>query len=1099
MKKLAELAVTRFITFLMLYIGAVGWGMFSLSRLPIDMYPDITFPLIGVVTTYEGASPQDIENLITRPIEEVVSAVEGVEQVSSTSRHGASQVFIEFDWGTNIDIAETDVRRNLDFLDDILPDDARDPLSFAFDPSMQPIFFMAVYGPFDNAELRRISQRQLEPRLERIPGVAAADTEGGLVREIQVRFDPDQLLARGITLDQVVMALRAENLQLPGGTIREGGRLVPIVTQGQFESVDEIRNVVVGVASMTPVRLRDVADVMDTFQEENQIIRNNGRPAVILMIRKQSDANTVSTANAVREAMPGILEDLPEGVDIGVIFDQSQFINESISNLGSTGLLAFGIAFLVLLFFLRDVRAAGVVALAIPVSVIVTFTVMYAAGVTLNVLSMAGLALAIGMLVDNSIVVLENIYRHHEMGKEPKQAAIDGAGEVAMAITASTLTTIAVFAPVLFVEGIAGVMFKDMAITICFSLTASLFVAITLVPMLASRLLHTRASLLGIKRVSLLRKVLGAVIPLLILLGLAAVAISTAQPAPFIGDLLPLEQAWIGLAMVAWVVLMLARWPVVTDLVAGVTAKILDGIRAVYGALLPRALAHPWLTSLVFVLALAGSGGLFALVGADFFPRDDNSMVFLRMDAAIGSSAQQTDTYFRQAEKIIKQHVPEAVHIATEVGQGEGFASLFGEGSHSGLFRIKLVPLDQRDRTCEEIEESIRIELAKIPGASPTVFDPMGFGSGADIAVEIIGHDLDTARRVGMEIKALVDADEGTRDVEFSMDEGQPQLQVQLHRERMAALGINSLVVNQNVSTFFQGSTASIYREGGDEFEIKVRAPRELRRSRRHVEDLRILTPLGKQVPLGTIAKVVERLGPVEITRQNQQRVVKVTASSVGRDLGGLTKRITERLDAYDWPEDFSYRISGTAEDMMDSFIQLGWAMIAAALLVYMVMASQFESLLAPFIVFLTVLLTPIGVGVALFVTNTPVSVVGLIGVIMLAGIVVNNSIVLVDYANQRREAGLSSMEAVHDAGRTRMRPILATAATTMLAMMPMAAGLGAGAQAWAPMARVVIGGLAGSTFVTLLFVPVAYKGLMRLRHRESRIPPAPSIPPPME
>ncbi len=1080
MKKLAELAVRRFVTFVMIYLAAVGLGLFSLTRLPIDMYPDITFPLIGVVTSYEGASPEDIENLITRPIEEMVSAVEGVEEVNSTSRHGVSQVFVEFDWGTDLDQAETDVRRNIDFLDDMLPDDAQDPLTFAFDPSMQPIYFMAVYGPFDQAELRDISEHQLEPRLERLPGVAAADTVGGLVREIHVRIDPDQLLARGITLDQVVGALRAENLQLPGGTIREGGRDIPIVTQGQFEDVEEIRNVVVGVANRIPVRLRDVAQVVDTFQEENHIIRNNGRAAVMLLVRKQSDANTVATAEAVREALPEIIRDMPEGVEIGIIFDQSQFINESISNLGVTGLLAFGIAFLVLLFFLRNVRAAAVVALGIPVSVIVTFTVMYFADVTLNVISMAGLALAIGMLVDNSIVVLENIYRHHEMGKEPKRAAVDGAGEVVMAITASTLTTIAVFAPVLFVEGIAGVMFRDMAITICFSLTASLLVAVTLVPMLASRLLHSRESLLGIKRVTLLRRVLGVVIPLVILLGVAGVALATGLGVPLIGDLVPSEVGWMALGLGAWVLMMLGRWPLIRNIFGGLAERFFDGLRAVYERILPRALAHPWVTVAVFVISLAGSIGLMAQAGADFFPRDDNGMVFLRMDAAIGSSPQQTETYFRQAEKIIQKTVPEAVHTAIEVGQGEGFGSLFSKGAHTGIIRIKLKPLDQRERSAKQIEEALRAELDKIPGATATVFQPFGFGGGSDIEVEIIGHDLDVARRVGLEIKALVDADSGTRDVEFSLDEGQPQLEIHLDRERMSALGLNSLAVNKTVSTFFQGTTATIYREGGDEYDILVRAPRELRRSRRHVEDLRLLTPLGKQVPLDTVAQVVELVGPVEITRQDQERVVSVTATSVNQDLAGVVSRLRERLDDYPWPEDFSYRISGTAEDMMESFVQLAWAMLAAALLVYMVMSSQFESLLSPFVVFLTVLLTPIGVGVALFLTQTPISVVGLIGAIMLAGIVVNNSIVLVDYANQLRISGLETKEAIYEAGKTRMRPILMTALTTILAMLPMALSIGSGAESWAPMARVVIGGLTGATIITLLFVPVAYLGLVR-------------------
>jgi HAE1 family hydrophobic/amphiphilic exporter-1 len=1084
MKKLAELAVKYFITFVMLYLGAVGWGLFSLSRLPIDMYPDITFPLIGVITQYEGASPEDIENLITRPVEEAVSAVEGVEEVTSTSRHGVSQVFVEFDWGTDIDQAEIDVRRNLDFLDDVLPDDARDPLAFAFDPSMQPIYFIAVYGPFDQAELRRISRRYIEPQMERLPGVAAADTIGGLVREIQVRFDPDQLLARGIALQQVVAALRAENLQLPGGTIREAGREIPIVTQGQFESVEEIRNVVVGVANGVPIRLRDVAAVEDTFQEENHLIRNNGRSSVMLIVRKQSDANTVATAGAVRDALPGILAEMPEGIQFGVIFDQSQFINESISNLGSTGILAILLTFLVLIFYLYNLRASMVVAVSIPVSVIVTFIVMYAAGVTLNVISMAGLALAIGMLVDNSIVVLENIYRHHELGADPRTAAIEGTGEVAMAITASTLTTIAVFAPVLFVEGIAGVMFKDMALTICVSLTASLLVAITLVPMLASRLLRSRVSEAVIRVPTVRRRIVYEGLTLAVLMLLTGLAIWKEVPQPLATGL-PAWAEWAAIGVVTWGLMVLAK--------SGVAERANNAMARGYARALDWVLVHPWTTVSAFVVSLALSSGLLYITGADFFPNDDNGMVFLRMDAAVGSSAQQTDTYFRRAEKAIARAVPEAVYTAVEVGQAEGFGSLFSEGSHAGILRIKLRPLMERSRSAEQIEEVIRREVNKIPGVTATVFQPFGFGGDSDISIEIIGHDLDVARRVGLEIKEIVSADRGARDVEFSMDQGRPQLEVHLNRDRMAALGINSLAVNQTVSTFFQGTTASIFREGGDEFEIRVRAASDLRHNRRYLEELRLLSPLGKQVPLGTIARIEERLGPVEITRQDQERVVTVKATSVVKgDLAGLTTRLQKRLDAYPWPDDFTYRISGTAEDLQDSFIQLAWAMVAAVLLVYMVMASQFESLLSPFIIFLTIPLTPIGIGIALFLTSTPISVVGLIGVIMLAGVVVNNSIVLVDYANQRREAGLGIREAIYDAGKTRLRPILMTALTTVLGMVPLALELGAGAASWSPLARVVIGGLTGSTFITLLFVPVAYIGMIRSR----KVAPVESIDP---
>jgi HAE1 family hydrophobic/amphiphilic exporter-1 len=420
--------------------------------------------------------------------------------------------------------------------------------------------------------------------------------------------------------------------------------------------------------------------------------------------------------------------------------------------------------------------------------------------------------------------------------------------------------------------------------------------------------------------------------------------------------------------------------------------------------------------------------------------------------------------------------------VATEVGQGEGFMSLFGEGTYSGIFRIKLRPINERRRRVPEIEDDLRARLNKIPGVTATAFQPFGFGGGSNVVIEIAGHDLQVARRVGLQIKSMVETLPDAADVEFSMEEGTRELDVYLNRERMSALGINSFKVNSTISTFFQGTTATVYREGGDEFDVVVRAPRELRKSRRHLEELRILTPLGKQVPLGTIARIGQRLGPVEITRKDQQRVATVTVSSKGRNLGLLVDRIRERLDRFDWPEGFSYRISGSAEDMRESFVQLGWAAVIACLLVYAVMASQFESFLAPFIVFLTIPFTATGVALALFLTNTSISVVALIGVVVLAGVVVNNSIVLVDFANQRCAAGMSVKEATYNAGLTRLRPILMTALTTICGMAPLALEIGTGSESWSPLARVVIGGLAFATFVTLVFVPVAYQGMMRNR-----------------
>ena len=487
---LPGLAVRRGVTFAMIYLIVVGAGFYGLTRLRLDMFPDITFPMVTVVSTYQGASPEDIETVVTRPLEEAVAAVENVKHVISFSKDGASVVMVELEWDSDVDRAERDIRKNIDLVANFLPPDLDRPLVFSFDPSMQPILLLAVSGPFSQAELRHTCEHMIEPRLERIEGVAQVLRAGGLKREIQVRLLPTRMQDYGISSEAVIGALRLNNLRIPGGQLTEHGREFQIQNMGQFETVGQIRELVVGVKGMVPIKLRAVAEVVDTFKEPTRVIRHNGKPGILLIVRKQTGANSVQACNNVERELAEVIDTLPPGIVIRPIFNQSDFIEQSIGNLSNTGLLAFGLAFLVLLLFLWNFRAALTVACAIPISVISTFLVMDAAGITLNIISLAGLALAVGLLVDNSIVVLENIFRHMEAGEDRRKAAVAGAREVAMAITASTLTTLAVFLPVLFVPGIAGMMFRDMAITICFSLTTSLVIALTLVPLMASRIVR---------------------------------------------------------------------------------------------------------------------------------------------------------------------------------------------------------------------------------------------------------------------------------------------------------------------------------------------------------------------------------------------------------------------------------------------------------------------------------------------------------------------------------------------------------------------------------------------------------------------------------
>jgi len=1045
----AETAVKRRVTFIMLYIAAVGFGIYSLIHLKLDMYPDISFPLVVVITQYDGAAPEDIEELVTRPIEEGCAAVKGVEKIESDSKYNVSVVYVEFKWGTDIDQAKSDIHENIDMVRDNLPSDAKEPLVFSFDPSLEPILFFGVSGPYDQARLRDISVRQIEPQIERLPGVAAAETIGGLEREIQVRIRPEQLRAVSLSPQLVVDALRMENVQIPGGSLVYGQKEYSILPEGQFTSVDQIREIPVAVRGQAVIRLKDVADVVDTFQDITRYIHVNEKPGIMLMVRKQSGENSVESVKAVLDDLPNITARLPRGVRLNKIFSQADFIQRSIGNLSESSYLAVIITMLVLLVFLRRLTPSLIVASAIPISIIITFAAMDRVGMSLNIISFAGLALSVGMLVDNSIVVLESIYRHVELGAPPHEAAVKGTNEVDMAITASTLTSIAVFAPVLLVPGIAGALFRDMAMTICFSHAISLIVALTLVPLLCSIMLEKDMA-------TSVKKPLGAAGKIFWVL------------------FFPLTFPW---------------WILKTYLgpfLAKVSLSFLNAVNTSYVYLLNLCMRWRVTTVVVSVAALAAAILVLVFyVGTDYFPDEDQGMMLFQLKAEVGTDVETTEKYMKQAVRILRERTPEAEVVASDVGTGEGFAAMFAEGSHAGVIRVRLSDMAKRKRSQQDIEKDLRKAFRAIPGATVDTFMPFNITGGADLEIKIVGHDLDTAKQVGQKVMEIVKKDPDAADTTFSMTEGRPEYHVVYDRERLAALGLPAAIPSSVISTFFQGTIATLYREKGDEYYVRVKAPRELRHDRRTLENLLVMTPTGKSVPLSSIARIESKLGPIKITRKDQKRVVTVSASSVGQDLGGFTKRIKKQLDAFQWPEGFSYMIGGGAEDFMESFQYLGLALLAALLLVFMVMASQFESLLEPFIIFLTIPFSVIGAAIALVVTGIPISIMAIIGEIVLVGIVTNNSIVLVDCANQRIEKDkMDYVTAVIAAGKMRLRPILMTALTTALGMIPLALVFGSGAEEWAPLARVIIGGLLLCTFVTLLVVPIFYIWFVGLTKR---------------
>ena len=1022
---LSAIAVRRGVTFTMAFLIIVGFGLYSLSRLQVDLYPDIALPTVVVITNYSGASPEDIETLVTRPIEGAVASVKDAEEIRSISKQGVSMVEVKFDWGKDMDIAETDVRRKLELVERFLPQDAEDSIVFAFDPSLQPVVMMMVTGPYPLDELRRIAENDLEPRLARLPGIASSEVAGGLEREIHVELDPTKIAAFGLDVNNVVGAVYRENTQVPGGAMEQGILDFTIQTAGKYQTVEDIGEVVVGMkvspSGPVPVRLKEVAQVKDSFYESQRILEVDGQPAVWMMVRKQSGANTVRAAEAVIDALPELKRSAAADLDFKIIFNQADFINQSLGNLSTTGMLGVVITFFVLLLFLRNLRSSLIVATAIPISVITTFGVMDQANMTLNTLSMAGLALAIGMLVDNAIVVLENVFRLREEGLNAWDAAIEGAKGVSLAVTASTLTTVSVFIPVLFVPGIAGVLFKDMSITICFSLTVSLAVALTFIPLATSRLFGSAR---------------------------AARALQRAQ-----------------------------------------AKDTLKGLRDPYVRALTWTLGHRWIVVVGVVGALAFTAALAAVLPTEFVSKDDQSLVFVKVETPIGNNLQQTYKVMKEAEAHVKMVIPEEERrlVAVDVGVGRGFVSIFSNGVHAGVLRIPLVPKNKRKHTQAELEEMVRKELKNVPGLKATVAMPFDvMGAEGDIAVEIRGHNLRTSRAIGLELADKLRAVPEIAEVHFSMDDQKPEVRVHFDRPKMAQLGLSSAAVSNAISAYFMGKLAGRYAEGGDEYDIVVRYAKDYRLDIDEIRKMPVVTPGGEVVPLANVAKVEVALGPVDISRLDQERITKLTlylhdrytdanGSEKRKDLGSSIRSVEAQLKSYPWPADFSYTIGGTAEDFITSFQYLGLALLVSVFLVYMVMASQFESFRQPFIIIFTVPLAAIGVILMFTITRSTMNISSLVGVIMLVGIVVNNGIVMVDAANQLRDEGVERINAIATAARIRLRPILMTSATTILAMVPLALEIGEGSAAWSGMAKAVIGGLLVSTALTLFVVPVAY------------------------
>ncbi len=1008
-----------------IYIIVIVIGIFSLWRLPIDLMPEITYPSITVVTNYGNAGPQEMEELITKPIESALAGVQGIEEITSTSSEGLSRVRTSFIWGTNLDEASNDIRDRIDRILGRLPDDVERPMIRKFDLSAFPIMMLGVGSDLDPAEVRLLIEDQIQYRLERVDGVASVDIRGGREKQIQVSLRRAALDALEISPEMVIQTLLRENRNVPAGTVDRGNKEIIVRTFAEFEDLEDVRNAIIAVRNGVAVTVGEIADVAEGLEEITRVVHIGGKPGVQLAISKQSGANTVAVADAVRRELRAINSDFPQ-LEIIPRVDTSLYIRQSINAVGVALIMGGIIAILILLLFLRNISSTLIIAVTIPVSIIATFSLMYFGGLTLNMMTFGGLALGIGMLVDNAIVVLDSIFHHREQNGTPVESAMRGVSEVASAVTASTLTTLVVFFPVIFIRGMSGIMFRQLAFVVSFSLACSLITALTLVPMLTSRFLRFSSS----------RKNSGK-----------------------------------GRGLFAS------------------SERVYLAIESSYGNMVTWALRHRKTVLSVTCALFAGAIAMLPLVGVELMPSADEGEVRVDVEMEVGTRLELVDSVVSSIESIVNK-IPEVDFIISDAGGS------WRSGKHTGSIRATLVPKGQRSRSSAHVANELRKELAGLPGTTIRVREGQGLfilrmGSGNDaqeVEIEIRGHDLDLGQSLAGQISKIVGEIDSVTDVEISRKEGMPEFDLRIDRKKAADLGLSALQIGSAIETAIGGTQASTLRRGGKEYPIVVRFAEEDRSRIENLSNMKIVNNSGAAIPFHAFATILEGEGPLQIERRDRERIITIQASYSGRDLGSVVSDIRGAIRKISLPPDFAVIIRGDYEEQQKAFRELMVGLILAVVLVYLVMAGQFESFKDPFIVLFSIPVALIGVVGLLFMTSTPFSVQAYIGCIILAGIVVNNAIVLIDYINRlRRERGYELSKAIRDAGVRRLRPIMMTALTTILGLLPLALGMGEGGEAQAPMARVVIGGLLTSTLITLLLIPVVYSIVEERRIRKKQ------------
>jgi HAE1 family hydrophobic/amphiphilic exporter-1 len=1022
--RLSETSVKRPVTVLMIVLIVVILGFVSFSRLPLDLMPEMELPYAVVSTSYSGAGPQEIENLVTKPIEQVLSTVQGLENIQSISSEGNSIVFLELDFGVDMDQAALDIREKIDMVKGYFPDGVGAPMVFKANMDMMPM--MALSLSSDNltlSELQKLAEDTVQPRLERTQGVASVSISGGIQDIIEIRTKSEKLAGYGLSLDYLANILRAENVSLPGGTVKKGSQELAVKTTGEFESLAEIKQMLIPLPTGGTIQLQDLADIELKADEQSTISKANGNPAISISLQKRSDSNTVQVSDAVHKELAKIEQELGE-VTITPIYDNADYIKKALSSTAENGIVGAILAILILYIFLHNVRSTLIIATSIPISIIATFCLLYFFDITINMMTLGGLMLGLGRLVDDSVVVLENIYRFRQEGYSRFEAAVKGSSEVIVAVMAATLTTVAVFLPIVFVQGLTSTLFKQFALTIAFSLGASLVVSMTVVPMLSSKMLKVdrrQESTEETKKRGFFRT------PTFVI-------------------------------------------------------KAQDKFDAAYQALLHKyrgllksALNHRRrvvvITTVILLVSLLSIG----VVGAEFIPAADEGVITISVTLPDGSHVRSTEEIMDKIESNIAD-IPEIDTVFLDAGSG-GMMSLGASQGNVGSFYVNLLPLNERKRGVAEVADEIRDRVVDIPGAKISVLSSQTMMSMGDpISITIKGDDLDTLKEIGDDFVEIISGIPGTREVKSSYEDGIPEVQISIDRLKASQHGLTAGQVANAVRSTISGATATQFKYEGTEVDVKIKGDDSYRQNVQALEQIPVTTPAGYSVTVGQVAEVSISRGPVSIDRDNQIRTITVSGQLAGRDVGSVSRDIEAALASYQLPDKYTYDMGGQQEEMINAFSDLFLALGLAVILVYMVMASQFESLLHPFVIMFSMPIGFAGAFLGLFFTGIPLSVMSVIGMIMLAGIVVSNAIILVDYINTRRRVYNEDVkEAIINAGPIRLRPILMTTLTTLLAMFPLSLGIGEGAEFQQPLAVVVIFGLAFSTLVTLVLVPVMY------------------------